>query len=98
MRIERNVATKPAIHLYDILLADTELSRDEGHLLRMQVAIVERTDAILRLAQIEEQFFLIGGGAHSHQGPGAQYVLVDGCLDPPHRIGREAKPLGRLET
>ena len=62
------------------------------------VALVERRDAALGLAQVEEQLLLIGGGAHLHQRPRAQDVFLDRRLDPPHRIGRQPEALVGLEA
>jgi hypothetical protein len=36
--------------------------------------------------------------ADLHERPRAQDVFLDGCLDPPHRIGGEAEALVRLEA
>ena len=67
-------------------------------LLGLEVALVERLDLALHLAQVEEQLLLVGGGAHLHQAPRAQDVFLDRGLDPPHGVGREAEALLGLEA
>jgi hypothetical protein len=52
-------------------------------LVRAQVALVEHRNLALGLAKIEEEFLLVDGGAHLHQGPRAQDVFLDRSLDPP---------------
>ena len=63
-----------------------------------QIALVERGDPALRLAQVEEQLLLVRGGAHLHERPGAQDVFLNCRLDPPHRIGGQAEALLGLEA
>ena len=96
-RVERGVAGEAAVHRHHFLLADVQLGRDLGDLVRLQVALVERLDLALDLAQIEEQPLLVGGRAHLHQAPGAQDVFLDRSLDPPHGIGRQAEAAFRIE-
>ena len=67
-------------------------------LIGAQVALLERGDLALGLAQVEEQLLLVRGGAHLHQRPRAQDVFLDRRLDPPHRIGGEAEALVGLEA
>ncbi len=97
-RIEREVATEAAVHVDHVLLGDAEPLGDQPYLVGAQVAFLQHRHAALFLAQVEEQLPLVGSGAHLHKRPRAQDVLVDGCLDPPHRIGDEAKALVRLEA
>ena len=52
----------------------------------------------LGLAQVEEQFLLVGRGPHLHQRPRAQDVFLDCRLDPPHGIGGEPEALLGLEA
>ena len=67
-------------------------------LVGLQIALLERRDPALGLAQVEEQLLLVGGRAHLHQRPRAQDVFLDRRLDPPHRIGGEAEALVGLEA
>src|SRR5690606_37837408 len=67
-------------------------------LIRMERTFVQRGDLPLHLAQVEEQPLLGGGRADLDETPGAQDVFLNGSTDPPHRIGREAEPLIRLEA
>jgi hypothetical protein len=53
---------------------------------------------LLGFAQVEEQFPLVGRGAHLHQRPRAQDVLLDCRLDPPRRVGCEPEALLGLEA
>src|SRR5262249_38432022 len=69
LRVERDVAAEPAVHLDHVLLGDAEALRDQLDLIGMHVAFLQRRDAVLRLAQVEEQLLLIGSGAHLHQRP-----------------------------
>ena len=62
-----------------------------------QIALVERRDPALGLAQIEEQLLLARGGAHLHQRPRAQDVFLDRGADPPHGVGGELEALVGLE-
>ena len=81
----------------DVLRGDAEPLGDDVHLIGAQVALLQRRDLALGLAQVEEQLLLVGGGAHLHQRPRAQDVFLDRGLDPPHRVGGEAEALVRLE-
>jgi hypothetical protein len=45
-----------------------------------------------------EQLLLVRGGAHLHEGPGAQDVFLNRRLDPPHGICGEAEALVGLEA
>ena len=71
-RVERGVAAEPAVHVGHIHFGDAEPPRDDLHLVRPHVALVEDGNLALRLAQVEEQLLLVGCGAHLHQRPGAQ--------------------------
>ena len=71
--------------------------RDQLDLIGPQIALLQRGDLALRLAQVEEQLLLVRGGAHLHERPRAQDVFLDRRLDPPHRIGGEAEALLGLE-
>ena len=97
-RVERDVAAEPAVHVDDVLLGDAEPRRDLLHLVGAQIALVERRDAALRLAQVEEQLLLVRGGAHLHERPRAQDVFLDRRLDPPHGVGGEPEALVGLEA
>src|ERR1700748_2008184 len=63
-RVERRVAAKPAVHVDDILLGDAETLGDDLHLIGAKIALLQRGDLALRLAQVEEQLLLVRGGAH----------------------------------
>jgi hypothetical protein len=52
----------------------------------------------MRLLALRRLKKLVGGGAHLHERPRAQDVILDGRLDPPHRIGGEAEALIGLEA
>src|SRR5262245_36960356 len=79
-------------------LGDAELPGDDLHLVRSHVALVEHSNLVLGLAQVEEQLLLVHGGAHLHQRPRAQDVFLDRRLDPPCGIGGEPEALVRLEA
>src|SRR6202035_3853307 len=85
-------------HIDHVLLRHAQTLGDELDLIRPHIAFVERGDAALRLPQIEEQLFLVGGGAHLHQRPGAQDVFLDRRLDPPHGVSRQPEALLGLES
>src|SRR5215471_15545557 len=76
----------------------TQALRNQLDLVGAQVALFQRRDFALGLAQIEEQLLLVGGGAHLHQRPRAQDVFLDRRLDPPHGIGGEPKTFLRIEA
>ena len=80
------------------MLGDAEALGDELDLVRAHVALIEHRNLALGLAQAEEQFLLVGRGAHLHQRPRAQDVFLDGRLDPPHGIGGEPEALLGLEA
>src|SRR6476620_5419491 len=61
-------------------------------------SLVQRRNLALRLAQIEEQLFLVRRGAHFHERPGTQDVLLYRRLDPPHCVCGETKALLGLES
>src|SRR5499427_7333080 len=97
--VERGVAAaEPAVHVDHIRLGDAELPGDDLHLVRSHVALVEHSNLVLGLAQVEEQLLLVHGGAHLHQRPRAQDVFLDRRLDPPCGIGGEPEALVRLEA
>ncbi len=91
-----------AVHAHHVLLGHTEHAGDLGHLFGLHVTVLDRLHLPLQAAQVEEQFFLRGRGAHFHQRPGMQDIFLDRGADPPHRIGCQAetafriKPLDRL--
>src|SRR5712692_7984280 len=96
--VERDIAAEPAVHVDHVLLGDAETLGDELDLVGPQVALFQRRDLALGLAQVEEQLLLVGGGAHLHQRPRAQDVFLDRGLDPPHGVGGETEPLVGLEA
>src|SRR6516165_2117310 len=97
--VERGVAAaEPAVHVDHVRLGDAELPGDDLHLVRSHVALVEHSNLVLGLAQVEEQLLLVHGGAHLHQRPRAQDVFLDRRLDPPCGIGGEPEALVRLEA
>ena len=63
----------------------------------LQVAVLQRLDLALHAPQVEEQLLLRRGGAHLHEAPRAQDVLLDRGADPPHGVGGEAEALVGLE-
>src|SRR5262245_14170501 len=89
---------EPAVHVDDVRLGDAELPGDDLHLVRSHVALVEHSNLVLGLAQVEEQLLLVHGSAHLHQRPRAQDVFLDRRLDPPCGIGGEPEALVRLEA
>jgi hypothetical protein len=96
--VERHVAAQPPVHVDHVLLGHAQPLGDELDLIRTQVALFERGNLALGLAQVEEELFLVGGGAHLYQRSRAQDVFLDRGLDPPHRIDGQAKALVRLEA
>src|SRR6266566_5763938 len=96
-RVERGVAAEPAVHVDHVLLGDAQALGDQLDLVGPHVAFFQRGNLALRLAQVEEQLLLIGGGAHLHQRPRAQDVSLDRRLDPPHGVGGQPKALLGLE-
>ena len=97
-RVERGVAAEAAVHVDHLLLGDAEALGDDGDLIVTQVAVVERRDAALGLAQVEEQLLLAGGGAHLHERPRAQDILLNRGANPPHGVGGELEALVGLES
>jgi len=71
--------------------------RDLRHLPGLQVAIVDGLHLALQPAQVEEQLLLCRRGAHLHQRPAMQDVLLDRGSDPPHGVRREPEPAIRIE-
>ena len=91
--VQRTVAAHhhPAVHIDDFLLRHAQIGRYLRHVVRMKIAIFVSVEVLLHPSQVEEQFFLRGGGAHLHEAPAAENVFLDRSLDPPHRIGRQAE-------
>src|SRR6516162_4355698 len=96
--VERHVAAEAVVHVDHVLLGHAEAFGDELDLVRAQVALFQRRDLALGLAQVEEQLLLVGGGAHFHQRPRAQDVFLDRRLDPPHGVGGETEAFIGLEA
>ena len=91
-RVERIVrGRQAAVHLDHVVLADRKPVGDLLDLLRRQVAFLDGLHLALDLAQVEEQLLLRRRGAHFHQGPRMQHVLLDRRPDPPHGIGGETE-------
>src|SRR6185295_1644043 len=88
-RVQRSIAGETAIHRHHLFLAHVQLLRDLRHLIRTEVALAERLNLALRLAQIEKEPLLVSGRSHLHEAPRAQDVFLDRGLDPPHGVGRE---------
>ena len=63
-----------------------------------QIALVERGNPALGLAQIEEQLLLARRRAHFHQRPRAQDVFLDRGANPPHGVSRQLEALVRFEA
>src|SRR5215471_7491059 len=67
-------------------------------LIGAHIPLVQRGDSALGLAQVEEELFLVSGGAHLDERPRPQNVFLDGSLDPPHRVGGETEAFLRFEA
>ena len=85
------------IPLDHVLIGHAEALGDDLHLIGTKIALVERGDLALGLAQVEEQLLLVRGGAHFHERPGTQDVLLYGGFDPPHSVGSETEPFFGFE-
>ena len=96
--VEGGVAAHAAVHVHHILLGDAQLGGDGLDLFGAQVALLQRGDLALGLAQVEEQLLLVGRGAHFHERPGAQDIFLNRRADPPHGVGGQTKALVRLEA
>src|SRR5260221_333978 len=70
--VERHVAAEAAVHVDHVLLGHAQPFGDELDLIGTQVALFQRGDLALGLAQGEEQLLLVGGGALLHQRPRAR--------------------------
>ena len=91
-RVQRMVrARQPAVHADHVGLRHIELGGDLVQMFGRKIALFHRLQLALQLAQVEEQLFLRGGGAHFHQRPRVQDVLLYRRADPPHRVGGKAK-------
>src|ERR1700722_14526468 len=97
-RIEGSVAAETAVHIDHVLLADAEPLRNRLDLIVAQIALVERRNPALGLAQVEEQLLLARRRAHLHERPRAQDVFLDRGANPPHGVSRELESLVRLEA
>ena len=97
-RVERRVAAEAAVHVDNVLLRHAKALGDDLDLIGAQIALLQRRDFALGLAQVEEQLLLVRGGAHFHERPRTQDVFLDRRLDPPHGIGGEAEALLGLEA
>ena len=97
-RVERGIAAETAVHVDHVLSRHAETLGNDLHLVGAQIALVQRVDLALRLAQVEEQLLLVRGGAHLHERPGTQDVLLNRRLDPPHGVGGKTEAFFRLET
>ena len=64
-----------AVHADHVLLRHVQHAGDLGHLLGLQVAVVDRLHLALQPAQVEEQLLLRRRGAHFHQRPASA-----GCI------------------
>jgi hypothetical protein len=91
-----------AVHVHHLLLGHAEAGGDLGDLLGAEIALLDRLHLALELAQVEEQLLLRRRGAHLHQRPAMEDVLLDRGADPPHGIGGQpeaavgVEPLHRL--
>ena len=95
--VERGIAAETAVHVDHVLVGHAETLGNQLDLVGVQIALVQRRDLALCLAQVEEQFLLVRGGAHLYERPGTQDVLLYRSLDPPHGIGGETEALVGLE-
>ena len=91
-------ARHTAVHGDDFGFSHTKVRRDTFDVIGVQVAFFQRADAVLGLAQIEEQFFLARGRAQFHQRPGPQDIFLDRGADPPHGVGRQTEAFFRIEA
>src|SRR5713101_10016581 len=96
--VERSVATEPPIHVDDVLFGHAEPLGYQLDLIGAHIPFLQRGDSALGLAQVEEELFLVGGGAHLDERPRPQNVFLDGGFDPPHRVGGEAEAFFRFEA
>src|SRR6185437_2873493 len=90
-RVERSVATEPLVHRHDVFLRDLQGRGDLLDLVRMQIAVVQRCNLALHLAQVEEQPLLGSGRSDLHERPATQHVLLNRRSNPPHCVGCEAE-------
>src|SRR4029079_8124921 len=97
-RVERRIAREPPVHGDDVLLGHAEPGRDLLHLIGPEIALFERLELTLDLAQVEEELLLRRRGAHLHQAPRAQDVFLDRRPDPPHGVGRKPEALVGIEA
>jgi site-specific DNA recombinase len=67
--IERHIAAETAVHVDHVLFGHAEPPGNDLDLVGPQIALLQRRDLALCLAQIEEQFLLVGGRTHLHQRP-----------------------------
>ena len=97
--VERTIAAHQhaAVHIDHLLLGHAEIGGDLGHIVGVKIGVLVSVEVLLHPAQVEEQLLLRSGGAHLHQAPRTQDILLDARLDPPHRIGREAEAAIGLE-
>src|SRR5438132_7246943 len=96
-RVERRIAAEAAVHVDDVLIRHAEALGNDRHLVGAEIALVQRGNLALRLAQVEEQLLLVRGGAHLHERPRTKDVLLYRRLDPPHGVGSEPKALFGFE-
>src|SRR5258706_186385 len=96
--VERSVAAEPPVHVDDVLLGHAEPLGYQLDLIGAHIPLVQRGDSAFGLAQVEEELFLVGGGAHLDERPRPQNVFLNGGFDPPHRVGGEAEAFLRFEA
>ena len=86
-----------AVHVDHVLLGHRQRLGDLGHLLRLQIAVIDRLHLALQTAQVEKQLLLCRGGAHLHERPAVQDVFLNRGADPPHCVSSEAEAAVRIE-
>src|SRR5919204_6367933 len=83
------IAGKAPVHLDDIGLGYGELAGNCLDGFDRQIPVLNGVQSAFYLAQAKEQLLLRSRGAHPHQRPRAQNVLLDRRADPPDGIGGE---------
>src|ERR1700730_4669300 len=89
--IERVIATKAPVHVNYLPIRNTEVFRNQGHLIGMHIADLQYRDLVFCRSQLEKELLLACGGAYFHKRPGSQDVILYRGPDPAHRVTPEAK-------
>ncbi len=67
-------------------------------MLGSEIALFDRIDLVLGLAQIEKELLLVRRRPELHQAPRPEDVFLYGGANPPHGIGGETKTLVRFKS